>query len=330
MPITRAFTVGAATKVGVAGLVTASAAAALTLGGIGGSWQPPEDRHPPHGRASDRTVVCSAPDGILHAPAADESCPDGYEPIDLSTAESAEYSDPWNPRPPEPVTPGRLGEIERRIAALERASLFEVVDKADRLVFRVAPHHVRVYQAGGDVMAELRASTGDGFMTARSSDGSLETFGGTSDKRSGFGVTEADQPRIELSRRPVGNYTLLLSSAGGYTVAGMGESQAGTGLMSAHDDAGRMRASIAAAGNVGGQNIFNSFGKAVLTVTEGNAKGGSFAIGDAESNTMLRMNNNDRYGAVLTGPGAGFPLVTGSGLPGSYILGCVAGGSCTP
>jgi hypothetical protein len=275
-------------------------------------------------------VVCAAPDGILHAPAADDSCPDGYEPIHLSTAESAEYSDPWNPRPPEPVTAGRLGDVERRIAALERASLFEVVDQADRIVFRVTPQYARVYQAGGDAVAELRAPTGDGFMTTRSSDGSLEVFGGTSGDRSGFGIRDADRPRIELSKRPMGNYTLIVSSAGGHLAAGIGESQAGTGLMSAHDDAGRMRASIAAAGNLGSLNVLNSFGRAVLGVTEGNARGGSFVIGDAESNTMLKMNNNGRYGAVLAGPGAGLALVYGSGMPGSYILGCAGGGSCTP
>lgn len=330
MPVTRAFTLGAAAKVGVAGLVTATAAAALTWGAIGGSRQPPEDRHARHGTAPDTAVVCAAPDGILHAPAADDTCPDGYEPIHLSTAESAEYSDPWHPRTSEPVTPGRLGEIERRIAALERASLFEVVDKADRTVFRVAPHAARLYHAGGDAVAELRAPTGDGFITARSSDGSLEAFGGTSGKRSGFGIREGDLPRVELSKRPFGNYSLILSSASGYTIGGIGESQAGTGLMSAHDDAGRMRASIAAAGNLGSLNVLNSFGRHVLTVTEGNTQGGSFAIGDAESTTMLRMNNNESYGSVLTGPAAGFALVTGSGMPGSYILGCAGGGSCTP
>ncbi len=327
MPVTRAFTIGAAAKIGTAALVTASAAAALTWGDVGGSRQPPENRHESGGNASDKAVVCASPDGILHAPATDDTCADGYEPIDLSTAESAEYSDPWNPRPSEPVTPGRLGDIERRIAALERASLFEVVDKADRIVFRVTPHFARLYQAGGGPIAELRAPGGDGFMTTRSSDGSLETFGGTSGDRSGFGIREADRPRVELSKRPMGNYTLIVSSAAGYTAAGIGESQAGTGLMSAHGDAGRMRASIAAAGNLGSLNVFNGFGRSVLTMTEGNTKGGAFAIGDAESNTMLRMNNNERYGAVLTGPGAGFPLVTGSGLPGSYILGCA---SCTP
>jgi hypothetical protein len=327
VPVTRAFTIGAAAKIATAALLTASAAAALTWGDLGGSRQPAENRQASRDTVSDSALVCAAPDGVLHAPAADDTCPDGYEPIDLSTAESGEYTDPWNPRPSEPVTPGRLGDIERRIAALERAPLFEVVDKADRMVFRVAPHSARLYQAGGDAVAELRARGGDGFMTARSSDGSLEAFGGTSGDRSGFGIREADRARIELSKRPMGNYTLIVSSAAGYTAAGIGESQAGTGLMSAHDDAGRMRASIAAAGNLGAINVFNSFGRAVLTMTEGNGKGGSFAIGDAESNTMLRMNNNERYGAVLTGPGAGFPLVSGSGLPGSYILGCA---SCTP
>jgi hypothetical protein len=157
--VRRAFTLGAAAKAGTTALVTAGAAAALTWGGTGGSRQPPEDRRASHGTASDTAVVCAAPDGILHAPAADDSCPDGYEPIHLSTAESADYSDPWNPRPPEPVTAGRLGDVERRIAALERASLFEVVDQADRIVFRVTPQYARVYQAGGDAVAELRART---------------------------------------------------------------------------------------------------------------------------------------------------------------------------
>jgi hypothetical protein len=40
--------------------------------------------------------------------------------------------------------------------------------------------------------------------------------------------------------------------------------------------------------------------------------------------------NQDRYGVVLAGPVSGFPLVPGSGLPGSYFLGCAGGDKCGP
>ena len=42
---------------------------------------------------------------------------------------------------------------------------------------------------------------------------------------------------------------------------------------------------------------------------------------------MVKMGvAQDRYGIVLTGPKAGFPLIPGSGLPGSYIMGCAGKG----
>ncbi len=69
-------------------------------------------------------------------------------------------------------------------------------------------------------------------------------------------------------------------------------------------------------------NILNSIGHTVLTLTQGDTNGGALVIADPLGDTVVKMNTNGRYGAALTGPAAGFPLITGSGLPGSYILGC--------
>ena len=55
------------------------------------------------------------------------------------------------------------------------------------------------------------------------------------------------------------------------------------------------------------------------------------AIANSAKDPVVKMGVNDnRYGVVLTGPRAGFPLVPRSGLPGSYILGCAGGSSCKP
>ncbi len=71
--------------------------------------------------------------------------------------------------------------------------------------------------------------------------------------------------------------------------------------------------------------------KPVLAITEGATGGGLLAMGDATSEPMVKFGvAQDRYGIVLAGPVSGFPLVPGSGLPGSYFLGCPAGEKCGP
>ena len=82
----------------------------------------------------------------------------------------------------------------------------------------------------------------------------------------------------------------------------------------------------------GAIGVSNPSGSPVVSLTEGATRGGLLSIGDALSEPMVKMGvAQDRYGIVLAGPRAGFPLIPGSGLPGSYIMGCAGKGKdCGP
>jgi hypothetical protein len=282
-------------------------------------------------RDSEGAAVCVGPDSVLRDARADGECPRGQVKVALSTeSEFREFSDPWKPRPAPARPPNRFDDLERRLGALEQAALFEVVDKQGRLVFRVEKDRASVYARSGAPVSEMRATAGGSFFAARSTAGGLESFAGGSGDRGGVRVRVAGQPHIDLGRKAAGNHSLTFPDATGEPIAGIGESRAGTGLLVIGDDAGRVRASMSAADGKGAVNIANSIGRTVLSLTQGDTSGGALVIADNAGDTVVKMNTNGRYGAALAGPGAGFPLITGSGLPGSYILGCAGGAACRP
>jgi hypothetical protein len=56
--------------------------------------------------------------------------------------------------------------------------------------------------------------------------------------------------------------------------------------------------------------FFTTNGSALVSIRESTAGSGLLMIGDENSTPMAKMVvNDDRYGVVLAGPGAGFPLV---------------------
>jgi hypothetical protein len=144
-------------------------------------------------------------------------------------------------------------------------------------------------------------------------------------------MTEGGQRRADFGRQPAGNYSLRVLGPTGGPEAAIGESQAGTGALVIGDPLGRLRAVMTVVEGKGSVRIQNAQGEAVLALTEGATGGGLLTIGDKSSEPMVKFGvNQDRYGVVLAGPVSGFPLVPGSGLPGSYFLGCAGGDKCGP
>lgn len=321
------------TKLLAFGSAAAGTAAAASLTWIalshtsqGSPGKRPRNQTPPAGAA----VVCVAADSVLRAPATGD-CPPGQVKWMLSTAELRDCSDcdPWTPspaRPPHGASP-RLADLERRLAELENSPVFEVIDKRGIRVFTVAAGSVQVYDRSESPVAEIHATADGGFFAARTTDGVLDTFVGASAGRAGVRLTEGGVPRVDLGKQAAGNYSLTFPSDEGQ-VAAIGESRAGSGAVAVGGKTGRPKALMAAAEGKGSVNVFNGNGVPVLMLTEGDYHGGSFVIGDVTGDPVVKMNNNGRYGAVLTGPVVGFPLIQGSGLPGSYILGCAGGDAC--
>jgi len=326
------------------GSASARASGAVTLAAAVLSWLVAVPVKPAASAARDRpsqmfagnaTVVCVGSDGILRAAGPANACAPGQTPIPLarSTSEGDDV-DPWNPQDePDSATPAALDDLsalEARLKALENGPLFEVVDQNGRAIFQVRPGKVLLSNDAGDQVIELRATNAVSSLTARNR-ASQEISLGTSGDVGGVLVTEGGVKRIEFGKQQAGNFSLRLPGVNGSPLAAIGESQAGSGALVVGDVWGRPKALVSVLDGKGSITIRNGNDAPVLAMTEGATGAGLFVIGDAQSEPMVKFSvTEDRYGAVLTGPVAGFPMVPGSGMPGSYILGCAGGASCGP
>ena len=300
------------------------------------AWFAVHSTRSPEKRAAEKAstnIVCVGRDSVLRFLISGAHCPEEQTQVALSIAELHDFTDgdPWGTKPsvrPEGDS-DRLASFQDRLSKLEQAPLFEVVDKDDSVVFRVSRGRVRMYNHTDIAVAGIEATADGGFFAGRTVDGALTSFVGASAARAGVRIIEAGVPRMDLGKQQAGNYSLVIPSNIAGNIAGIGESRAGSGALVVGDQAGNHRALMSSDGK-GTLSIFNRTGITVLLLTEGDAKGGSLVINAASGEPMVKMNTNGRYGAVLTGPVAGFPLIQGSGLPGSYVLGCAGGEACRP
>lgn len=287
-------------------------------------------------QADDGAVICVGPDSVMRAAGPSGECPTGHTKLTLETEpEPHEAESPWDPtrrrtqNPPASRPLDRLERLEQRLGVIERSPVFEVVDKQSRIVFRVGRGSARLFTSRGLSAVEVHAAAEGGYLGARSSSGTLETVMGVSTNRAGLRLREGGEPRIDLGKKELKNYSLTIPSPDDDVVAGIGESTKGGGLMVLGNADGNTRATMAGIDGKGSVTVFNRIGVTALVLTEGDAGGGSIYITDGVQ-PVVKMNTNGRYGAVLAGPAAGFPLVWGSGLPGSYFLGCAGGPACRP
>lgn len=290
-------------------------------------------------KSTNKSVFCAGEDRVLRVVDA-KSCPD-RDRLDLAEADGNTEPPEWDdvgPAGPEGPTKrdapgsGRLAELERRVRALEERPLFEVVDKAGRPIFRVAPETVLVYNREQVAVAAIRATADGGYFIGRSTTNGLAASIGASGARSGVRISENGVTRADLGKQEQGNHALRFPSPARGIIAGIGESRAGTGALIVGNAGGTLLASMTGSDGKGAIGVSNGSGAPVVSLSEGATRGGLLSIGDATSEPMVKMGvAQDRYGIVLTGPRAGFPLIPSSGLPGSYIMGCAGKGKdCGP
>jgi hypothetical protein len=289
-------------------------------------------------RASEAVAfvaVCVGQDRVLHANPFNAPCPPGTTRLVLSGADEPNFTNcPFcKPKPFEPPDFSRqLNDLERRISELEQKHpLMEVVDSQKRTIFRVSPRQAAIVNEGGPVVAAMAATEGGGMFTAQTLDRSLIISLGISGANTGVEIKQGGTARLALGTTgKLTNYSLRVLGADG-VIAGIGESKAGTGIMSVGDAMGHTRASMMLAGGKAAVAIYNSGSTGILSLTQSESGAGLLAIGDAKGDPMVKMGVNGTYGVVLTGPKAGLPYVPSSGLPGSYLLGCAASGAdCHP
>lgn len=283
------------------------------------------------GQDNTGVTVCVGPDSVLRAPASGV-CPPGSRQTNLAgalvSADVVDASDALGPtKKREATLDWRLQKLEERVASLQNGALFEVVNEKGDVIFRVTPDRVQLYGENKSKAAEIIATPDGGEFVAHSRDGKLSTFFGAYGDRAGLRITEGGYARLDLLKQVSGNYSLRIHAGVG-DIAGIGESQAGTGVLAVGDIAGNHRATLEVDGGKGSVNVFNKAGQGVASLTQSENGGGLLVLANAAgSATVLMKTNDNRYGVVMALP-AGLPYVPKSGLPGSYMLGCAGGPAC--
>jgi hypothetical protein len=324
--------------VAIASTAVGTAAVSVAWFALTSQPQSPPPQRPPDPPAVHALVVCVGQDSILRALPASPGCPPGQgllpltrvtggpEPIDVIEFDDADTK-------PQPGWKNdALGQLEERVARLQKSPFFTVIDREGNRLFAVAPDIVQVFSSGGAATATINARNNGGFFAATSADRSLSVSVGASASRAGIRFEERGFARLELGRHPTSRWSLKVSApaAPDGTIAGIGESAAGTAAVVAGDQAGRIRASMTFQEGRGNINIFSADGTSIASLREAQNGGGLLSLGDASGREAVKMDVITGYGAVLAGPSLGLPLVTGSGLPGSYFLGCRGGDACRP
>ena len=153
---------------------------------------------------------------------------------------------------------------------------------------------------------------------------------GTTDTTGGLRISENDLLRVDLTAKGE-RVSLRFPSAIGL-IAGIGESNAGTGTLLLGTLPGRIKVKFTVSDARGILDVSKD-GQGGIALAEAKVGGGLLDVATNSGSSAVRMGHNGhRYGIVLAGPVLGLPLVPKSGLPGSYFMGCASGEgpACVP
>ena len=280
------------------------------------------------GQSDVKLLPCVAPDQVLYASRSNGECLPGHREFTLEDDEedTCELCDPFDD---EKKDPNGANELKARVEALERAPYLEVVDKADRVIFRVGPEGARLFDAASKPAADLGASAAGGWITLYSGD--AEVALAATGRNSGMRVEESGVARMDMGSSKGGPYALRVSSPQSI-IAGLGQSRAGSGALVIGTPT-KTKATLTISDGRGMLSVFNHSPSDGAAMTQPTIGGGMIDLGMADGNSAVKMGHNgNRYGIVLAGPVLGLPLVPRSGLPGSYFMGCASGEkpACVP
>ena len=288
---------------------------------------------------NDTVEVCASAEGVMRLTGSGEACGAGERRLLLN--------------PPELETPCEqprrdVSGLERRLNDLEglinprqlpnrTVMPFEVLNEAGIRVFAVEEFNPGV---PGQIVTEFYNETGKrvAVISANAEGGSLSVISATSSPLSAAITARGEyadveihdsgaQRRVALGRRLENNgrYSLQVFGRGGKLVAGIGESEAGSGVAIVADAAGNPRMSMFRNSESGGGHVVitNAAGKQVATLSgSGYGNSGLLRLSNDAGTDMVQAGVTDTgVGAVIAGPAAFQQGLMFIGLPGSYIAG---------
>jgi hypothetical protein len=145
---------------------------------------------------------------------------------------------------------------------------------------------------------------------------------GVPDQRAHVVVQEKERDRIDLGRSKEARYSLRVFGPGSKMVAGIGQSEAGSGLALVNDTNESRSVMMNILKGVAGQvTIANSKGTDVAFLSSGGGAG-LLQLTDGSGTPMVEAGvTKDRLGVVRTGPGMYHSGVGILGLVPSFIIG---------
>jgi hypothetical protein len=281
-----------------------------------------------------RTITlhtCAAADGTLHVTGPAMPCQPEQRRVRLQLTREEDKDCKEDD--------GRVERLERRLRDLEardrRGTMrgrrvvapFEVVRKKGEghaRVLRIEEQNVTFYNGDEKPVVWIVADNSGGMLHTQSVAGDREARIAAQDKRAHVLIKENDQDRIDLGRQATGRYSLQVFGAQNKMVAGMGQSEAGSGLMHVADAAGAIRASLfVSSDNGSGRLEVRNGSGTVVGMMSANPQAGLLQLTDGGGRLMVEagVGANNGAGVVRTGPNmrnSGVGLV---GLVPSYILG---------
>ena len=278
-------------------------------------------------------VACADAEGTMRLNDPPGPCRPGERRLVLK---APELEDPKKDEEPKDK---RVAELDDRLKALEERNRlgrllgsrvvapFEVTDEAGRRVFYVEEGSVRLYNTGGAAVARIVANEHGGYFEGRSATAPVTAAIGSSDQQVGVIVQESDKRRVSLGRNNQGNYGVRIYNASEKLVAGLGQSEAGSGIAVVADAQGNPKAQMyslpAGAGMV---EVVNASGVGVATMSAaGHGGAGMLQLTNGSGTVMVEAGVLPTgIGVVRAGP-AGFNSGVGFvGLPSSLIQGKAA------
>ena len=272
--------------------------------------------------------ACASADGTLRLTEATVPCAPGDRRLRLKPREIAEERNCGE-------DDGRVAKLEGRVKDLEYrdrsgtlrgkrvVAPFEVVKKDGGRLLYIEEQSVTFYNTAGKPVVWIIADSSGGYLLTQSATMSSSVGIGVPDQRAHVVVQEKERDRIDLGRSKEARYSLRVFGPGSKMVAGIGQSEAGSGLALVNDTnestSVRMNILKGAAGLV---TIANTKGTEVAFLSTGASGSGLLQLTDGSGEPMVNAGyTTEGRGVVQTGPGMFHSGVGILGLVPSYILG---------
>jgi hypothetical protein len=260
--------------------------------------------------ASATIHTCAAADGTLHVTESNVPCEPEQRRVRLQLPESSDQECKEDGSRIEKLG-GRLTDLETRarqgtLRGRRVVAPFEVVTKEGTTVVRIEEENVTFHNRDGKSVVSIQADMSGAFLQTRTVDGTRDATLAAQLKRSHLVIREQGNTKVDLGRRENGRYSVQVYGPQNKQVAGLGQAEAGTGILQVADAAGTLKASIFMSRADAGPrlDVYNAAASSPVAVMTASSSAGKLQLADAAGTTMVHAGLNvNGVGVVRAFPG---------------------------